>query len=112
MLFEYSDRLSKMIRKAFIRVEAEDPIVLRPVHRKLLLCAESRPRIDDNASATLFGDLARGIGGIRIDDYDLVGPGHRLTGAFDVLLFVEGDNCGADLHPLCHKKAQKHQKHK
>ncbi len=108
---KYLDHPAQFIRNSLVGVETEDPIVLCLFDRKLLLRAEAGPRIDDHSRAAVRRNVARRIGGIGVDDEDLVSPGDGFAGGLDIRFFIERDDGGADLHSdSSHKEAQKAQK--
>src|SRR5690349_20399683 len=88
------DRLPQFVRHALIGIETEDPIVFRLLDRKLFLRAKAGPGVYDYSCAAAGGDVPCRVGGVRIDDYDLVGPGNGFAGGPDIRFFIERDDGG------------------
>jgi hypothetical protein len=73
-------------------------MVRRSVDGELLLLGKSGPRVDENFCSEGFSDLPRPIGALSVDNHHLVRPRNRSDGISDILLFVQGDYDGGDLH--------------
>ena len=89
---ERTDARAKFFGDALVGVETEDPVVLRCTSGELLLRREAGPVALDDTRPALGGYLARGVGRVRVNDQNLVGPRDRLAGGAYMLGLVEGDD--------------------
>jgi len=77
---------------ALVGVEAQHPVVACRIDGELLLRAVTRPVALDDPRSEGGRELARAVGGMRIDHDDFVAEADRTQAGFDTLGFVEGDN--------------------
>ena len=79
-----------------VGVDTQHPVVLRGIGRELLLRAVARPVALDHARAAGRRDLARRVGGMRVDHQPLVAEGERVEARADAVRLVAGDDAGGD----------------
>ena len=71
----------------------------RGVHGEVLLRPEARPIALDDARAEGRGPLASSVGGVRVDDHDLVAEVREVQGnQLCNILFVLDDQDAAPIH--------------
>src|SRR6202043_3343916 len=86
------DLTAQLRSNPLIGVQAQHPVATRSVYRELLLRAIPRPVALDDAGAQRAGDIAGGIGRMRINDHDLIAKTYRAQAGFDPVRLVVSDN--------------------
>lgn len=93
LVFQCFDRLFQFVREGFIGVDAEDEVAGGKFVGKVFLVGVAEPVLAEELHAIAVTDGLGRIGGMRVNDDDLVG--NILNGVKalrDFLFFVEGDD--------------------
>ena len=93
LVFQCFDGLFQFIRERFVGIDAEDEVAGGEVVGKVFLVGVAEPVLGEELHAVAVADGLGRIGGMRVNDDDLVG--NILNGVKalrDFLFFVEGDD--------------------
>ena len=93
LVFQCFDRLFQFVREGFVGVDAEDEVAGGEFVGKVFLVGIAEPVLGEELHAVAVADGLGRIGGMRVNDDDLVG--NILNGVKalrDFLLLVEGDD--------------------
>ena len=93
LVFQCFDRLFQFVREGFVGVDAEDEVAGGEFVGKVFLVRVAEPVLGEELHAVTVADGLGRIGGMRVNDDDLVG--NILNGVKalrDFLLLVEGDD--------------------
>src|SRR5439155_13959411 len=91
--------VAQILRDPFIRINNQDPISSRPLHRKILLRSEAGPWPDDDAGPRCSRQLRRLVRALGIDDKYFIDPGKALHACLNVSLLVLRDDAGGHGRP-------------
>lgn len=111
MLLEILNLALKRLRDTLVSIETEYPVVRRAIRRELFLSGKAGPGIRYDRSTEGLGDLTRPVPTLRINNQNLIRPRYGADRVLDILLLVEGNNDGGDLHADdCRRKVRKRKK--
>ena len=89
-----ADLVPQLRAQTLIGIQTQHPLVLRAIDRELLLRAVTGPVALDDPGAEGGGAFARAVGGMRVDDQDLVAEAQRAQARLDAVSLVVSNDAG------------------